>query len=231
MPYDSEGNFTRVHNWEDDRINDISIDSLRMDEDLDDIANGLSQAFLRNGNSAMERELDMGGFRVRNVADGTSQSDVVTLKQLNESKASTNTYTDNAISTMLSKVYPVGSIYIGTQNACPLSTLIVGSQWSLVAANKALWTGSGNNANKTIEAGLPNITGRSQAQDGYIRDSVKSNGAISELKQAKGSSRSGDGGNSAAYFEFNASWSNDIYGKSNTVQPPAYVVNVWRRTA
>lgn len=25
MPYDSEGNFYRVHNWEEDRINDIDI--------------------------------------------------------------------------------------------------------------------------------------------------------------------------------------------------------------
>ena len=28
----------------------------------------------------------------------------------------------------------------------------------------------------------------------------------------------------------NASRSSSIYGNSNTVQPPAYVVNVWRRT-
>ena len=33
MPYDSNGNFTRVHNWEEDRINGIEILSDRHDED------------------------------------------------------------------------------------------------------------------------------------------------------------------------------------------------------
>lgn len=30
-------------------------------------------------------------------------------------------------------LYPIGSIYIGTQNSCPLATLIAGSQWQLIA--------------------------------------------------------------------------------------------------
>lgn len=34
---------------------------------------------------------------------------------------------------LLSTLYPVGSIYIGTQNSCPLATLIAGSQWQKVA--------------------------------------------------------------------------------------------------
>ena len=36
-------------------------------------------------------------------------------------------------SNLLSTLYPVGSIYIGTQNSCPLATLIAGSQWQKVA--------------------------------------------------------------------------------------------------
>ena len=34
---------------------------------------------------------------------------------------------------LLSTLYPVGSIYIGTQNNCPLASLIAGSQWQIVA--------------------------------------------------------------------------------------------------
>ena len=72
------------------------------------------------------------------------------------------------------------------------------------------------------QAGLPNITGTSEAQDGYTRpDSHAASGAIGPLIKTAGSSRSGDKGNSAAYFEFNASWSNPIYGRSSTVQPNA----------
>lgn len=40
---------------------------------------------------------------------------------------------DNQYSNLLSTLYPVGSIYIGTQNSCPLATLIAGSQWQIVA--------------------------------------------------------------------------------------------------
>ena len=40
---------------------------------------------------------------------------------------------DRQYSNLLSTLYPVGSIYIGTQNSCPLATLIAGSQWQRVA--------------------------------------------------------------------------------------------------
>lgn len=40
---------------------------------------------------------------------------------------------DNQYSNLLSTLYPVGSIYIGTQDTCPLTSLIAGSQWQKVA--------------------------------------------------------------------------------------------------
>ena len=42
------------------------------------------------------------------------------------------------MSNLLSTLYPVGSIYIGTQNNCPLATLIAGSQWEIVSNGRAL---------------------------------------------------------------------------------------------
>lgn len=133
MPYDSEGNFTRVHNWEDDRINGISIDSLRMDEDLDDIANGLSQAFLKNGNSAMERDLDMNGFKVRNVADGTAQADAVNLGQLNNLKNYIEEKITTSLSSTLEKIYPKNSIYASTVSTNPSSYLGFGT-WEQISS-------------------------------------------------------------------------------------------------
>lgn len=70
-----------------------------------------------------------------------------------------------------------------------------------------------------LAAGLPNITGSSQAQDGYVRTTHNASGAISSLIKVGGSSRTGDGGNTAAYFNFDASKSDPIYGRSTTVQP------------
>ena len=128
----------------------------------------------------------------------------------------------------MNTIYPVGSIYISTNSTNPMATLISGSTWELVSSGKALWTGDGSNANTTISAGLPNITGF-----------FNPNGVTSEQTTSGAFYWSGDGnlhgadGNDhySRRIYFSASRSNSIYGKSSTVQPPAYVVNVWRRTA
>lgn len=53
MPFDSEGNFTRMHNWEEDRQNDIDIMSDRMDEEDDNFAKGFNDTMLRDGRATM----------------------------------------------------------------------------------------------------------------------------------------------------------------------------------
>lgn len=80
---------------------------------------------------------------------------------------------------------------------------------------------SGEDVDKS--AGLPNITGTTHAQDGYLRNPANS-GAFSQWISVGGSTRSGDGGNSASYGVFDASKSNAIYGRSNTVQPASVAV-------
>lgn len=82
MPFDSEGNFSRLHNWEDDRINDIDIVTDHMDEEDNNFADGLSQCFLKNGLSKMQGDFDAGNFKMRNVADGTLSLDAVNKSQL-----------------------------------------------------------------------------------------------------------------------------------------------------
>lgn len=82
MPFDSEGNFSRLHNWEDDRQNNIEIVTDHMDEEDNNFANGLSQCFLKNGLSRMGGNLDAGNFQVRNVANASSSGDAVNKGQL-----------------------------------------------------------------------------------------------------------------------------------------------------
>ncbi len=83
MPFDSEGVFSRLHNWEDDRINDIDIMSDRHDEEDDNFADGLSQCLLRNGQIAMSGNLHMGGFQIKSLAEGQANNDAVNKGQLN----------------------------------------------------------------------------------------------------------------------------------------------------
>lgn len=144
------------------------------------------------------------------------------------------------IISLLDMMYPVGAIYLGTQNTCPMSIAIPGSQWTLVSSGRALWTGNGSNGNTTIAAGLPNITGGIiTTNNGYISQ-AKANqyiyGAFSYTYRAgaSGDMHGGEGGGGQATgmpATFNASRSSSVYGNSTTVQPPAYVVNAWRRTA
>lgn len=99
MPFDSEGNFSRLHNWEDDRINDIDIVTDHMDEEDDNFAAGLSECFLKNGLSKMKADFDAGNFKVRNVADGTTSLDAINKSQL-----------DNLHTTISPSLVPAGTI-------------------------------------------------------------------------------------------------------------------------
>lgn len=139
--------------------------------------------------------------------------------------------TASDLQNIITTLYPVGSIYIGTQETCPLNVLIPSSTWVLVAQNRALWGGDGTNGNTTIDAGLPNITGDFQAmqRSGWTATSgafYNANGGVIHT----GSSHT-PADETFGRFYFNANRSSSIYGNSETVQPPAYRVNVWRRTA
>ena len=236
MPYDSQGNFYRIHNWEQDRLDDIEIVSDRHDEEDDNFAEGLSQCVLRDGRAALTDNMNAGNNRIQNLKAGAASTDAVNKSQMDSAISSANstitTAYQNYVKTVLGTIYPVGSVYIGTQNTCPMASLISGSTWTLVSSGKALWTGTGSNGNTTINAGLPNITGAFNHQCFMNWGTGTESGALytgsggSSTQNAGGS----DGGNTQT-IAVDASKSNSIYGNSTTVQPPAYVVNVWRRTA
>lgn len=136
---------------------------------------------------------------------------------------------ENLTIKVLEAVYPVGSIYIGTTSTCPLASLF--GTWTSVSSGRVLQGSStGHNAGTTIEAGLPNITGCT---------GMRNNGLAATTTGAfwiDTSSPSGSYANEGYYagaqsVSIDASRSNSIYGNSSTVQPPAYVVNIWQRTA
>lgn len=233
MPFDSNGVFSRVMNWTSDQQNGIAIECGRHDAEDDNFAQGFNDCFCRDGRAAATGDFNLGNYKIKNVAAGTATTDAVNKGQL-DTKA-TPAQVTSAISTMLSTLYPVGSIYIGTQAACPLASLISGSTWTKISGDKVLQSSSSSHAaNTTIAAGLPNITGKV----GFIKQEGsptvrEPSGAFSSDGESSATYTAGDstGSSTLNYIKFQASGSNSIYGKSSTVQPPAYVVNVWRRTA
>lgn len=82
MPFDSDGNFSRIHNWEDDRRNGIEIVTDHHDEEDDNFANGLSQCLLRDGRTPLKDNFDAGNFQIKNLRQATLDDDAVNLAQL-----------------------------------------------------------------------------------------------------------------------------------------------------
>lgn len=111
MSYDSQGNFTRLHNWEQDRQNDIEIMSDRHDEEDDNFAEGLNECLLRDGRVALSGNLNVGNYQIQNVAQATADNDAVNLAQVTDIK-------NNALDEIyhaISELYYVGDIKTSLQ--------------------------------------------------------------------------------------------------------------------
>lgn len=140
-----------------------------------------------------------------------------------------NTINSQLSSTILSNlqsVYPIGSLYIGVTDTCPIANLF--GTWEKVSEGLCLQGAKGGQVpGKTVEAGLPDhrhdIGMDNYAGSKYGTRVTNSNSQQAGWGQAISNKLSG-------YTSY-ASELNPIYGKSDTVQPPAYLVNVWKRTA
>ena len=77
---------------------------------------------------------------------------------------------------------------------------------------------------QNIDAGLPNITGTAYNILMGLNDTPYGSGALDADKTGN-EEVSGSNYNRRGNITFNASKSNSIYGKSDTVQPPALIIN------
>ena len=112
--------------------------------------------------------------------------------------------------------YPVSSIYQSTDPTSPAA--LFGGTWEQIASERVLMGASSSHAaGSTVEAGLPNIKFSFTAAT--VGSRHQSGGDYSFY------------GASSSKFNLDASKSNAIYGASNTVQPAAYYVHIWRRVA
>ena len=162
--------------------------------------------------------------RATNIENKNNEQDS-SIENINEKFSSYLKITD-----LINKIYPIGSIYLSINNVSPAS--FIGGTWEQLPANKALWLVNAN-AGAQIPAGLPNITGTvSGFAVGSQFDSVPPTEAFTESsKIGTGVNTWGSSNANRAQIKFNASHSNSVYGKSTTVQPPAYTVYGWRRIA
>lgn len=106
----------------------------------------------------------------------------------------------------------------------------IGGTWERIE-DCTIWGASDTHpAGTKLEAGLPNITAKVTSQYGIFNADAEgafyfADGANYEYPAA------GLGGALIHDLRFSAANSNSIYGKSTTVQPPAYCMYLWRRVA
>lgn len=137
-----------------------------------------------------------------------------------------NSQLSSSVLSNLQSVYPIGSLYIGITDTCPIANLF--GTWEKVAEGLCLQgTKSAQVAGTTVSAGLPNITGDTQAVRGFTQNTPTGAFYVGKTTNWVGS----DEGTTVNTISFDASRSNSIYGNNTTVQPPAYLVNIWKRTA
>lgn len=134
--------------------------------------------------------------------------------------------------------YPVGTMYISkdpSKTKADFPFMQYGT-WEEVPANLCLQTGNAGEAGTRRSAGLPNITGSIW---NFTYASIEA--AQQEYQCEEGAFKRSDKHECVGYgsrgitgydgFTLDASISNPIYGASDTVQPPAYMIRAWVRTA
>ena len=121
--------------------------------------------------------------------------------------------------------YPVGSIFETVSYTSPAS--MFGGIWEEIAQGRTLMGATDAQiAGTTVESGLPNITGSFVANVQYDKNKVSGAFTASNRITTTGESNSG----AEVYkFSLDASRSNPVYGASDTVRPPAYIVHIWER--
>ena len=130
-------------------------------------------------------------------------------------------------------LYPIDSIYITVSNRNPADILGIGT-WSIISENRVLQGVPQNiEAGNLIEPGIPDITGFHGA---WGFNNV--GGAFYEVHDLSENISHGDWTSTGLRFKaslgetkMDGTIQNNVYGKSNTVQPAAYTVHIWRRIA
>lgn len=168
---------------------------------------------------------------------------------------------------ILSMVYPVGSVYISVNNVSPEQFL--GGKWVKISQGRVLQGASGTQtAGTEVSAGLPNISVTWNDGHTHTRGSMNITGVVgmhgvgsctvidsmdgaffgsgkegayhisdcsigpsSERAIHFSADRTWTGSTSSAGAHSHGAYITGITGQSTTVQPPALLVNIWKRTA
>lgn len=143
---------------------------------------------------------------------------------------------DSTIINLIDTFYPIGTVYMSAdkiKTKADFPFMQYGT-WKELPANLCLQTGTASEAGSQRSAGLPNITG--SVELGFEASAsipvIFDTGVFGCEDSGRQGGFFGSAGNrQKTKMTFDASKSNKIYGSSDTVQPPAYMIRAWVRTA
>ena len=134
---------------------------------------------------------------------------------------------DLAVKTTIRRMHPIGKLRLTLGDEDP--STIVGGGWGKISTYVLQCSSDEHKAGETIEAGLPNIMGAFLRQVNY--NYRGNDGAFYIMESGHQSSGEYSGTGYPSGVGFDASRSNQIYGKSDTVQPNTIIINVWKRVS
>lgn len=250
MPFDSNGNFTRVMNWTSDYENGIEIVCDRHDDEDDNFAQGFNECYCRDGRAPATGDFKMGSYRITGLGDAVGTNDAINKSQLTAVQTTLQAEI-TAIETDITDTNYIGDIKASLQTANHGKWLLCDGQavsrtdyedlFDLIGENfgagdgtttfnvpdyrgkflRGLGGDSAADVYTTQAEGLPNITGNVAATN--WRSSTATSGAFAE------SNVPGSIANYDTYdretASFDASRSSSIYGASNHVTPVNMAVN------
>lgn len=158
-----------------------------------------------------ENGLNMCSKKVTGVKSPIVGTDVVTLEYLERRLSRLENQGDVVTpNTILSGLYPVGSIYISTNPGCPLSALIPGSTWEEVPGSYYL---------KSAGSAAATAGEKSDGRTTFTKDDFKfsTNRATAIIR---------DKGHKEAYFI--QGFQMEMAANAQLV-PPSYSVHIWKR--
>lgn len=137
---------------------------------------------------------------------------------------------DSTIINLVDTFYPVGTVYMSADKSKTKADFpfMKHGTWEEVPANLCLQTGDTNEAGTQRSAGLPNITG---VLGVVACNGTHRSGAFVSLKTSEYIADKLEWQSYRNDVVIDASLSNTLYGASDTVQPPAYMIRAWVRTA
>lgn len=133
------------------------------------------------------------------------------------------------LAAVVERDHPVGSLYISENATSPAS--FIGGTWERIE-DCTIWGASDTHpAGTKLEAGLPTLWGQLNAVL-FSGVSNSDNGGFFKLSYSGHKFASVAQGTDYDLWESNiAARSISVYGRSDTVQPPAYSMYIWRRVA